>query len=210
MQLDVSINVSFGHSFFGCHTQSWNPKNTYFLVFPMIFLFLTRCLVLRGADQQSALQLWQVDGKSHLWCVASLQGLGCDFWPKNHLFFFVLFFWFGNFWRWKGSEVFQYFFLKKRSPAFSGGFISFIPWISRHVRGVSRKSAAEAGKSNQNKDTQVDFILTTPTFSWLVSNIRPGRRLNDVPHLWNKLPLRWQKWPLSGSVRLELLAGFGE
>ena len=33
------------------------------------------CLVLRGADQQSALQLWQVDGKSHLWHVASLQGL---------------------------------------------------------------------------------------------------------------------------------------
>ena len=123
------------------------------------------CLVQRGADQQSALQLWQVDGKSHLWHVASLQGLGCDFWWPKNCIFFVLFFGLGIF---EGEKVLRFFsfFWEERSPAFSGGFISFIPWISRHVRGVSRKSAAEA-RATATK-----------------TNIRPGRLVGIKHQAW--------------------------
>lgn len=147
-------------------------RNHIFYFFPMIFCFSLfffsiyvsvhhlqgrpGCSVLRGVDQQSASQLWRGDGKSHLWRVASLQGLRCDFWwPKNHLFFFVLFL----VWEFlKVSSIFG------RFHQFHPMNFQACPWREPQV------GCRGDGKSNQNKDTQVDFILTTPTFNWLVSN----------------------------------------
>lgn len=172
MQLDVSINVSFGLNFLGVIYNHDNPKKKYHIFFSSVLFLILRIWnhfvsIHQNDSNRNNMFLfiilwiwnWVCKAATDVWSCAVptskvLRSCGremgspifgvlppCKAWDvtfgkTNKSIFFSLCFWFGNFWRLKkGSEVFQ---------CFSAGFISFIPWISRHVRGVSRKSAAEA------------------------------------------------------------------